>query len=62
VPPIAGRAPSNLLRQLINFRTRARRDSTATPMYAVVDSLSIDDMVALAAYAGSLPPSRSTRK
>ncbi len=62
VPPIAGRAPSNLLRQLINFRTRARRDSTATPMYAVVDSLSIDDMVALAAYVGSLPPSRSPRK
>ncbi len=62
VPPIAGRAPSNLLRQLINFRTRARRDSTATPMYAVVDSLTIDDMVALAAYVGSLSPSRSTRK
>ncbi|WP_434478607.1 c-type cytochrome [Gemmatimonas sp.] len=62
VPPIAGRSPSNLLRQLINFRTRARRDSTAAPMYAVVDSLSIDDMVALAAYVGSLPPSRSPRK
>lgn len=62
VPPIAGRAPSNLLRQLINFRTRARRDSTAASMYAVVDSLTIDDMVALAAYVGSLSPSRSTRK
>jgi cytochrome c553 len=62
VPPIAGRAPSNLLRQLINFRTRARRDSTAAPMYAVVDSLTLDDMVALAAYVGSLPPSVSTRK
>lgn len=62
VPTIAGRAPSNVLRQLINFRTRARRDSTATPMYAVVDALSLDDMVALAAYVGSLPPSRSQRK
>jgi cytochrome c553 len=31
-------------------------------MYAVVDSLTIDDMVALAAYVGSLPPSRTTRK
>ena len=62
VPPIAGRAPSNILRQLINFRTRARRDSTAVSMYPVVDSLTIHDMVALAAYVGSLPPSRTPRK
>ena len=61
VPPIAGRSPTNLLRQLINFRTRARKDSTATPMYAVVDSLSLDDMIALSAYAGSLPPTRAAR-
>jgi cytochrome c553 len=59
IPPIAGRSPSSLLRQLINFRTRARRDSTATPMYVVVDALTIDDMVALAAYVGGLAPSVS---
>jgi cytochrome c553 len=59
IPPIAGRSPSSLLRQLINFRTRARRDSTSTPMYAVVDALTIDDMVALAAYVGGLAPSVS---
>ncbi|WP_353267873.1 c-type cytochrome [Gemmatimonas sp.] len=62
VPPIAGRSPSNLLRQLINFRTRARADSTAAPMYPVVDALTLDDMVALAAYVGSLPPSSLKRK
>lgn len=62
IPPIAGRAPSNLLRQLINFRTRARSDSTALPMYAVVDPLSLSDMVALAAYVGSLPPSPNARR
>ena len=56
VPPIAGRSPSNMLRQLINFRTRARRDSTALPMYAVSDAMSIDDMVAVSAYVGSLVP------
>jgi cytochrome c553 len=61
IPPIAGRSPSNLLRQLINFRTRARRDSTAQTMYAVVDVLSLDDMVALSAYVGSLSPARPTR-
>jgi len=61
VPPLAGRAPSNLLRQLINYRTRTRRDSTAAPMYAVTDALSLDDMVALAAYLGSLPPTRPSR-
>ncbi len=56
IPPIAGRSPSNLLRQLINFRTRARRDSTALPMHAVSDVMSLDDMVAVSAYVGSLPP------
>jgi cytochrome c553 len=61
VPPLAGRAPSNLLRQLINFRTRARRDSTAASMYPVVDALSLDDMVALSAYIGGLPPTRTAR-
>jgi len=62
VPAIAGRSPTNMLRQLINFRTRARHDSTAAPMYAVSDVLSLDDMVALAAYIGSLPPSAPSRR
>ncbi len=62
IPPIAGRSPTNILRQLINFRTRARKDSTALPMYAVTDALTLDDMVALAAYVGSLPPSPLKRK
>ncbi|MCA0374768.1 MAG: cytochrome C [Gemmatimonadetes bacterium] len=57
VPPIAGRHPSVILRQLINFRTGMRADSTALPMRAVVNPLSLDDMVALAAYVGGLPPS-----
>lgn len=62
VPPIAGRSPSNVLRQLINFRTRARKDSTAMPMYAVSDAMTIDDMVAVSAYIGSLPPSAPARR
>lgn len=57
IPPIAGRSPSNLLRQLINFRTRARADSASAPMYTISDGLSLNDMVSVAAYVGSLPPS-----
>ncbi len=58
VPPIAGRSPSNLLRQLINFRTGARHDAASATMVPVVEKLTVPDMVALAAYAGSLAPKR----
>lgn len=61
-PPIAGRNPANLLRQLVNFRTGARADSAAFTMRAVVNALTIDDMVSLAAYVGGLPPSRVSRR
>ncbi len=56
MPPIAGRSPSNLLRQLINFRTGVRHTDADVPMHAVVNALSLDDMIAAAAYAGSLAP------
>jgi len=58
VPPIAGRAPSNILRQLINFRTGARHDSASATMAPVVEKLTVRDMVALAAYIGSRAPKR----
>lgn len=57
VPPIAGRSPSNILRQLMNFRTGARHDSLSITMTPVVQKLSVRDMVSLAAYVGSRPPS-----
>jgi cytochrome c553 len=56
VPPIAGRSPSYLLRQLIGFRTGARNGATSAPMHEVATTLSIQDMVAAAAYAGSRAP------
>lgn len=58
VPPIAGRAPSNILRQLINFRTGARHDSASVTMAPVVEKMTVRDMVALAAYVGSRAPKR----
>ena len=56
VPPLAGRSPSYLLRQLIAFRTGARNGATSAPMHEVATTLSIQDMVAAAAYAGSRAP------
>lgn len=56
VPPLAGRSPSYLLRQLIGFRTGARNGTTSAPMHDVAATLSLQDMVAAAAYAGSRAP------
>lgn len=56
IPPLAGRSPSYLLRQLVAFRTGARAAVMSAPMQAVVAGLSLDDMIAVVAYAGSLKP------
>ncbi|MDB4881788.1 MAG: cytochrome c class [Gemmatimonadetes bacterium] len=56
VPPLAGRAPSAILRQLLAFRTGARASAAGTPMREMAATLSLDDMIAAAAFAGSLRP------
>ncbi len=56
IPPIAGRSPSYLMRQLVAFRTGARDTTAAAPMKPVVAQLDVDEMIALAAYAASLAP------
>ena len=56
VPPLAGRYPSYLLRQLIAFRTGARNSAAGAPMREVAAALSIQDMIAAAAFAGSRAP------
>lgn len=55
-PTIAGRSPTYLLRQLVAFRTGARITREGTAMRVVVDGLTLEEMIALAAYAASLPP------
>jgi cytochrome c553 len=55
-PPIAGRAPSYLLRQLLGFAAGSRSTKDAAPMRAVAGALTVKDMIAAAAYAGSLSP------
>ena len=57
-PPIAGRSPSYLFRQLVGFRTGARGGAASVAMQKVSAGLSVDDMIAVSAYAGSLRPSR----
>jgi cytochrome c553 len=55
-PPIAGRSPTYLFRQLYGFSTGARSGDAAQPMRGVVANLTRKDMIALAAYAASLAP------
>ena len=55
-PPIAGKSPLYLLRQLIGFRTNARKGATSAPMQIVTRRLSLEQMIAAAAYAGSRAP------
>ena len=55
-PPLAGRSPSYLLRQLLSFRAGTRATPAGAAMQPVVANLAIEDMIAVAAYAGSLDP------
>ena len=56
IPPIAGRSPTYLLRQLLAFRNGERSSEAALQMLPAVEKLELDDMIALAAYVGSLYP------
>ena len=56
-PPLAGRSPTGILRQLYAFRLGTRSGANAALMQPIVASLTPPDMLALAAYAGSLPSS-----
>jgi cytochrome c553 len=56
VPGIAGRSPSYLVRQIYDFQQHSRQGSAGALMAPVVEKLSHDDMIALAAYISSLKP------
>jgi cytochrome c553 len=56
VPGIAGRSPSYIVRQLYDFKHGARAGNGSALMKPVVEALSVENMLALAAYAASLPP------
>lgn len=56
VPPIAGRSPSKILRQLYAFKSGTRHSAAAPPMAPLVAQLHPADKIAVAAYAASLTP------
>jgi cytochrome c553 len=50
VPPLAGRSPSYLARQLYDFQQGTRNGAAAALMRPVVANLTHDDLVAITAY------------
>jgi cytochrome c553 len=57
VPPIAGRSPSYLVRQLWDIQQGTRNGSQAQLMKLVVANLTPEDLIAISAYVASRPPS-----
>ena len=53
---IAMRSPTYLFRQLYEFKHGGRSGTQSALMKPTVENLALEDMIALAAYAGSLPP------
>ena len=56
IPGIAGRSPTYMVRQLYQFKHGVRTGLNGAQMKPVAANLSEDDMIALAAYVGSLAP------
>jgi len=56
-PPLAGRSPSYIARQLLAFRIGRRSNAAGAPMRTIAEQLSDRDVVNLAAFAGSRRPS-----
>ena len=56
VPPLAGRSPTYIVRQLYDFQSGARAGLLSALMKESVARLTIEDMVSIAAYAASLTP------
>jgi cytochrome c553 len=56
IPPLAGRSPTYLVRQLYDFKHGTRAGSGSILMKPAVERLTIEDMISIAAYAASLPP------
>lgn len=56
IPGIAGRSPSYLMRQLHDFQTGARAGTGGDLMTPIVEKLSTEQLLAIAAYVASLNP------
>ena len=56
VPALAGRSPSYMMRQLFDMKVGARRGPWVDMMKPIVTTASVQDLLALSAYAGSVAP------
>lgn len=56
IPPIAGRSPAYLIRQLLAFKSGARTTPAGAAMRPVASAMSLRDMIAVASYAATLTP------
>ena len=56
IPPLAGRSPSYTVRQLFDMQQGVRKGPWSPLMKAAVEKLTIDDMIAIAAYTSSREP------
>jgi cytochrome c553 len=56
IPPLAGRSPSYIVRQLFDMKTGTRHGPWSEVMKPIVSSLSVQDMMNVAAYAASVAP------
>ena len=56
VPPLAGRSPSYTVRQLFDMQQGVRKGPWSALMTSAVARLTVDDMIAIAAYTASREP------
>jgi cytochrome c553 len=56
VPGIAGRSPTYMVRQLYDFKQGARAGADGAQMKPVVEKLTVQEMIEIAAYVGTLAP------
>ena len=61
IPPLAGRSPSYMMRQLFDMKTGTRRGPWAEVMQPVVARMSIQEMTAVAVFAASIQPPMAGR-
>jgi cytochrome c553 len=55
-PPLAGRSPTYLVRQLVDMQTGVRAGPNAQMMKTAIAGLTLQESIAIAAYAASLEP------
>ena len=56
IPPLAGRSPSYITRQLYEFQHGVRTGAWSPLMSYVVTNLTEDDLISISAYLASLKP------